>query len=228
MIATMVDKQKQENIKIPLLVVDDDPFLRDVLKRFLARKGYVVAVAEDADEAISYAREIPFQIAIIDIFIHGMDGIALAEELKKLIPALILIIMTGHPSLDTALTALKQGVHDYLIKPFALEQIEESITRCMRERSIVEENNKLKDKIEILTRKVDEYEKLLRQTHIVHSHPISDLQKQKARGDAVYRDQSVQGIQERLNKLSLLREQGIISEEEYQLRRSQLLKMSER
>ncbi|MCD6117809.1 response regulator [bacterium] len=224
----MADKQKYDNIKIPLLVVDDDPFLRDVLKRFLSRKGYVVAVAEDADEAISYSREIPFRIAVIDIFIHGMDGIKLAEELKKAIPSLIIIIMTGHPSLDTALTALKQGVQDYLIKPFALEQIEESITRCLREKKIVEENNQLKERIEVLAGKVEEYEKILHQTHVIHSHPVADLQKQKVRGDAVYRDQSVQSIQERLKKLLLLKEEGIIPEEEYQLRRSQLLKMSEK
>jgi len=211
----MADKN---NRKMSVLVVDDDPFLRDVLQRFLARNNYVVAVAENADEAMGYAREIPFEIAIVDIFIHGMDGIKLADELKKNNPSIIIIIMTGHPSLDTALTALKQGVHDYLIKPFALDQLEESINRCLREQEIVKENSYLKDRIDELEQKVKEYEQILSQTHVIHKHSVTELKKQRAKGDAVYRDQSSKSLQERMQRLYELREQGVISEDEYSLR----------
>jgi len=211
-----------ETLKIPVLVVDDDPFLRDVLQRFLQRKDYTIAMAEDADEAIAYARDIPFTVAIVDIFIHGMDGIELANELKRINPALIVIIMTGHPSLDSALSALKQGVQDYLIKPFSLDQLEESIQRCLRERKILEENSELKKNIEALEDKIREYEKIIRQSHVVHQHAAAEMKKQKARGDAVYRDQSGQNVADTLERLLRLKEEGVISEDEYTLRRDTL------
>ena len=99
-----------------VLVVDDDHFLCDLLNRYLSQLGYRVFAVETGDEAVAIAQKEQLHIALVDIVLSGMSGIELVDQLKSLNSELIVIMMTGHPSLETVLQALKKGVQDYLIK----------------------------------------------------------------------------------------------------------------
>ncbi len=121
-----IPKQMDRTSEAPtrVLVVDDDPFLRDLLYRYLTRQGYEVAVAETGAEAMDRLQEEDFQVALIDIVLVEMSGIELVDQITPQYPEIILIMMTGHPSLETVLQALKKGVQDYLIKPINLDQLD--------------------------------------------------------------------------------------------------------
>lgn len=212
-----------------ILVVDDDEFIRDLLKRHLTNIGYEVRAAESAGQAIILTRENPFVLALIDILMPEMTGLQLVSQLKIIRPEMLLITMTGHPSLETALEAMKKGVHDYLVKPFRLEQLDQTIASCLEKHRILDENISLKNEVADLKQQLAQFESMMQENII----PISASQKEstivQTRGDAVYRDQSLKKKemlnQDRLEKLKLLRQEGMITEEEYQVRSKQFLPM---
>lgn len=209
-----------------VLVIDDDAFLRDLLSRFLTRKGFSVSVAGDAAEALAAVKEQTYHVALTDIVLPGMDGIALIDQLKERNPSVIIIMMTGHPSLETALKALKKGVDDYLVKPFKLEQIDEVIRRCLEKRKVELENQELKNELLSAKEQIKKYETLIRQAHVLNIQSGHDAMPGRMRADAEYRFQSVRNretmLREHLDTLTKLREEGILSEEEFEHRRKQI------
>ena len=114
-----------------ILVVDDELLLRDVLHENLSRQGYDVYLAADADKALELCQQHSFQIALIDIKLPKSSGIELTKELVKLYTGLYIIIMTGYPSLDTAVYAMKNGASEYIIKPFRLEELNKIIKKYL-------------------------------------------------------------------------------------------------
>ena len=114
-----------------ILVVDDELLLRDVLHDYLTRGGYEVILASDADKAIELVEHHKPQIALIDIKLPKTNGIELTKILKEKEPDLAIIIMTGYPSLDTAVNATKYGAAEYIIKPFRLDQLSGTINKLL-------------------------------------------------------------------------------------------------
>ena len=112
-----------------ILVVDDELLLRDVLYDHLSRQGYDVILAPDAAKAYEMSVENKPQLALIDIKLPKESGIELTIKLKELYPDLIIIIMTGYPSLDTAVNAMKNGASEYIIKPFRLIELNKTIKK---------------------------------------------------------------------------------------------------
>ncbi len=221
----MIKTMHSPNDKI--LVVDDDDFIRSLLERHLSNQGYQVTTADSADEALSITQNQVFALALVDILMPGMNGIELLTQLKKMQPEILLVTMTGHPSLETALEALKKGIHDYLIKPFRLEHLNQTIDACFEKRRIIEENKVLKDQLKNAEDQIGLLKTLLKESK---EHAISKPAEktiEKMRGDAVYRNQSLRTRekinQDRLEKLSLLKNEGLITEEEYLNKRKQYL-----
>lgn len=214
---------------IAILIVEDDKFMRDLLFRHLTQQGFQVSVAETGIEAIDQIRETNFQMALIDILLPDMDGLELVDGMKKIHSDIILIMMTGHPSLETALEAMKKGVQDYLIKPFKLEQLDEVIQKCLEGRRILLENKLLQDELEEAREQLKKYAALIQQPHLVGHHPAGDVPPDHTKYDA-YRFQSNRSrqmtIQDRIDKLVLLKKEGIISEDDFEVRRQQLVSMS--
>lgn len=216
-----------DTINEKILVVDDDDFIRSLLDRHLTNRGYKVTTVNSAESAISTAEKVTFALALVDILMPGMNGIELLTQLKSLQPEILLITMTGHPSLETALEALKKGIHDYLIKPFRLEHLDQTINSCFEKRRIIEENKTLKDQLKNAEDQIGLLQSLLEESK-EHANPMpSESTIDKMRGDAVYRNQSLKTKekinQDRLQKLSLLKDEGLISEEEYLVKRKQFL-----
>jgi len=111
------------------LIVDDEQNMRVALFEVLSRNGHEVAVAESGQMALEMiARQLP-ELVITDIKMPGMDGLELLRQLKALRPELPVVIMTGFATVDTAVEAMKQGAFDYLLKPFPVEVIEETVAR---------------------------------------------------------------------------------------------------
>jgi len=211
---------------ISILVVDDDPFMRDVLFKYLTRQNYQVTVAESGFEALEQIRQKDFHFALIDIVLPEMDGLELTDQINKIRSNIMLIIMTGHPSMETALKALKKGVQDYLIKPFKFEQLSDVLSKCLEKRRILLENQRLKLELEETREQLKKYEEIGMQSHHLTFRGPKDGAANNFKRNAAYRDQSLCNrevtIQERIDKLTFLKESGIISEDDYESKVKQL------
>src|SRR6516225_3538298 len=100
-----------------LLIVDDELSVRDSLGKWFREEGYEVGIASNASEALSRLTEQRFDTALIVIKMPGTDGIELQRRLRAIDQELITIIMTGYASVESAVTALKNGAYDYVTKP---------------------------------------------------------------------------------------------------------------
>jgi DNA-binding NtrC family response regulator len=101
-----------------ILVVDDEEIMRDILETLLVREGYDVSVAASGAEGLELARALPFDAALVDIMMPGLDGIATLDEMKRIDEDLAVIIITAYASVESALAAMKGGAFDYVTKPF--------------------------------------------------------------------------------------------------------------
>ena len=134
--------------KPTILIVDDEPSLRDVAGEYFQVKGYAVLTAADGIEALSLLESQKVDCCLSDIDMPRMDGLQLAERIRQLDSSIPVVIMTGYPSLENTISTLKNGVVDFLIKPVNLHQMELSVRRVMRERDLFLRNLLLAKEVE--------------------------------------------------------------------------------
>jgi DNA-binding NtrC family response regulator len=108
---------------VRILVVDDDEGIRRSFSMVLRNAGYVVDTAEDGKEAIEKSRTSFYNLALIDIRLPDMEGVALLTAMKETTPKMVKILVTGYPSLDNAVEAVNRGADGYLIKPADMTQV---------------------------------------------------------------------------------------------------------
>lgn len=116
-------------MKQKILVVDDELLLRDVLFDYLNRQGFEVYLASDAEKAMEIVQNITPDLALIDVKMPKTSGIELTKMLKEIHPKLSIIIMTGYPSLETAISAIQNGASEYIVKPFRLDELNRTINK---------------------------------------------------------------------------------------------------
>ena len=109
--------------KPSILVVDDELLIRDLLYDFFTGHGWDISVAEDGEMALKIMQDKDFDLVLTDIKMPEMDGLDLTRQVKDSHPDLPVVLMTGFPSVDTAVEALRTKVDDYVIKPFNINQL---------------------------------------------------------------------------------------------------------
>lgn len=131
-----------------ILVVDDEMSLRNLIAEVLTDDGYHVTTAESGEQAMSLFLEEPFPLVITDVRMEGMSGLDLLKKLKEINMDVQVVIITSHASLESAVSALRQGAFDYLVKPFnELEDISSVAQRALEKRSEVVENRILMEEL---------------------------------------------------------------------------------
>ncbi len=128
-----------------VLIVDDDDALRDLLSRELARSGHRVSQAADAAECLARVAEEEPDVALLDLMLPDEPGIEVLRRLRAEKPALVVVVLTAHGSVDTALAAMKLGAYDYLRKPCHLQELELTLQRAHERRRLGEENARLRE-----------------------------------------------------------------------------------
>ncbi len=123
------------NQKHSILVVDDELLIRDLLYDFFSSQGWDISIAENGEKALQIIESTPIDVVLTDIKMPSMDGLQLTEHLKDSHPEIPVVLMTGFPSVDSAVTALRQRVADYIIKPFNINQLYKTIESKVREKS---------------------------------------------------------------------------------------------
>ncbi len=130
-----------------LLIVDDELSVRDSLHKWFREEGYDVGTAEDAGEALTRMAEHRWDVALVDIKMRGTDGIELQRRMHEIDAELIVIIMTGYASVETAVTALKNGAYDYVTKPLDPDEIAHLVKNALSHRRTKEENVLLREAV---------------------------------------------------------------------------------
>ena len=123
-----------------ILVVDDEEIVRESLGGWLEKDGYTVASAPEGRSAIERLKAEPWSIMVVDLKMPGMDGLQVLEEAKKLRPEIAVVIMTAYATVDTAVSAMKMGAYDYLVKPFDPEELSIMMQKIVSQQSLVREN----------------------------------------------------------------------------------------
>jgi len=130
-----------------ILVIDDEPDIRQLLADVLASEGHKVQTVADGDAALDLLRRQPFDLALVDIWLPGVHGLELVHRLRELAPDLPLVLITARPALETAVLALRLGVDDYLTKPLDLKTVRATVARLTAPRSREEEQRWLAEQL---------------------------------------------------------------------------------
>jgi two-component system response regulator HydG len=130
-----------------LLIVDDELSVRDSLGKWFREEGYEIATAESASDALTRMAENKWDVALLDIKMRGTDGIELQRRLHELDPDLIVIMMTGYASVETAVTALKNGAYDYVSKPLDPDEIAHLVKNALAHHRAEKENVRLRETV---------------------------------------------------------------------------------
>jgi two-component system response regulator AtoC len=123
-----------------VLIADDDPVALDLLAEVLAGEGYRVRAAGGGEECLRLAEAEPFDLAIVDLRMPGVDGLEVIRRLAAVQPGVPVLILTAFATIDTAIEAIREGAYDYLSKPFRMEEIKLAVRRTLEARRLAREN----------------------------------------------------------------------------------------
>jgi putative nucleotidyltransferase with HDIG domain len=156
--------------------VDDEQSVRDTLTEFFAQElGHLVVACPEAASALEEAGKEHFDCAFVDLHLPDMPGVELLAKLKDKAAVLPVVVITGYPTLEAAVSAMRQGASDFITKPFTLEQVDGALTRVMRERALLLDNLRLTEELsqkEAVERLYQELERKMREQSLCYA--VSD------------------------------------------------------
>ena len=127
-----------------ILVVDDEEIVRESLSGWLEKDGYTVATAPDGPQAVARLNAERWSIMLVDMKMPGMDGLQVLEQARQIQPDTTVVIMTAYATVDTAVSAIKLGAYDYLVKPFDPEELSLMIEKIVSQQALLRENTLLR------------------------------------------------------------------------------------
>ncbi len=130
-----------------ILVVDDEIFIRDLLTDFFSKLNFAVTTAADGNAGVATFRKEQFDAVLVDLKMPGQSGLETLRQIHALRRGSPVIIMTGYPTIDSSIEALRAGAYDYIIKPFKLQELKEVVDRAIKEQELHVEIDTLRDKI---------------------------------------------------------------------------------
>ena len=131
-----------------ICIVDDEPAILNTLSSILEDEGYQISIAKSGTEVLKLVRSDPPDLIILDIWMPELDGLETLKRLRQQFPALLVIMMSGHGSIETAIKATKLGAYDYLEKPLDLEKVTILVRNALHQRKLEEENLNLRIQVE--------------------------------------------------------------------------------
>jgi DNA-binding NtrC family response regulator len=127
-----------------VLIVDDEPLIRDTLAEYLALEGFAVTTCADGESALDVAAGQRFDVALCDVQLPGIDGIELLDRLLKISPDTFVLLITAYATVENAIQAFQRGASDYLMKPIVLDEVLSKIRRLLDYRDLFQENQWLR------------------------------------------------------------------------------------
>jgi len=119
-----------------ILVVDDELDVRDTLQNVLKSLGYEPYTAASGAEALEIIKTTPIDVVLSDLYMPEMDGIELLKRIRTVDSKMVFLMITAHPTIETAVEAIKKGAYDYLTKPFHIEEVRLKINRALEKKGM--------------------------------------------------------------------------------------------
>lgn len=216
-------------LKLKSLIVDDDKKLLSVLKSLLLEEGHEVTTCDDGAAAINRCRQENYDFIITDLMMPGASGLDVLKESRKLFPDTLVILVTGFASLESAIQAIREGAYDYITKPFKLDEIKIVVKNASEKIRLVRENRRLFQELQ------EAYQELHMIKRIMGSESKQPETSSKPNQSFIagnllthYYVEKQGNVQtpflSDLERITTLREKGFLSEEEFNLCKSKLLK----
>jgi DNA-binding NtrC family response regulator len=224
------------NNNFNILIVDDDKNLLSVLKSILVDENNSVSICSDGQTAINLCRSKRFDLVITDLMMPGTNGFDVLREVHKINSDIIVILITGFGSLETAIQAIREGAYDYITKPFKLDEIKIVVNNAREKVMLIRENRNL----------ILELQEAYRQLHAINSSISSTCDKmEKAEDESsaeemgkglhitgsmlpLYYSENFQDLHQpvlsHLERVAALKERGYLTEEEFSLCKSKLFR----
>lgn len=131
-----------------ILIVDDEKGILQSLSSILQDEGYDISTAENGADALKLAKEDTPLLVLLDIWLPDIDGIEVLRRIKEQMPEIIVIMMSGHGTIETAVKATKLGAYDFIEKPLSLEKVSLIVKHAIDQQRLEEENLLLRQKVE--------------------------------------------------------------------------------
>jgi two-component system NtrC family response regulator len=133
--------------ELDILIVEDEPFQREMLRDFLIKEGHCVSEAESGEKALRLLSRGSFDLVLLDFKMPGMNGLEVLREARKLNPEIDAVIITAYGTIETAVGAMKAGAKDYITKPIDFDELSILIERIADHRRLIKENRILKEEV---------------------------------------------------------------------------------
>jgi PAS domain S-box-containing protein len=129
-----------------ILVIDDEAVMRDGCCRILAKEGCEVITAPNGEEGLAAIKEDPqgIEVVLVDLKMPGMGGMEVLEAAREVNPALLIVVITGYATVDSAVEAMKKGAYDFIPKPFTPDQLRLVVSRALEKRRLELEAEQLR------------------------------------------------------------------------------------
>jgi len=131
-----------------ILVVEDQDSARESLVELLRGEGYEVHEAADGNDGIAKINELDLDVVLTDLMMPGADGLAVLKHVREFSPQTLVLLMTAHASVETAIEAIRAGAQDYLLKPLVFEDVLRKVQNLMSHRKLAWENQLLRRQVE--------------------------------------------------------------------------------
>ena len=215
---------KEIGLQTKILIVDDDKIIADILKDLLADRERSVDVCYDGLASVECIQKNFYDLIIVDLVMPRVGGLDVLKYAKKINPDVIVIIITGYASIETAIMAIKEGAYDYIRKPCKLEEIKIVVENAIDKIKLNRENRELLKKLQdayhelmVLKEKKDEGKKIASinffSSNMPSLHYLYD------------NDSPPNNYVDKLQALSSLKKNGMLTESEFKVFKGHLLKM---
>src|SRR4030066_2254572 len=134
--------------KAKILIAEDEKTQRDLLEGFLIKEGFSVKAVANGREALQRLEGNFFDIALIDYKMPELDGLQTLQEIRKLYPAIPVVMMTAYGTVETAVASMKEGALDYLTKPIDLDELLLMLQKVIERSNLIKENKELKTQLQ--------------------------------------------------------------------------------
>jgi len=133
-----------DGLSLRILAIDDERAIQSYWQRLLPKLGHQAVIATNGTEGLKLARTQPFDLIITDLSMPGLQGQQILETVRTEMPHVDVIVATGNGTLESAVYALRAGAHDFLVKPFAVEDVRRILERQVEKRRLGVENRELR------------------------------------------------------------------------------------
>jgi DNA-binding NtrC family response regulator len=221
---------------LKILIVDDDKNLLSVLKTILVEENNDVSTCNDGKAAINLCRKTKFDLVITDLMMPGTNGLEVLREVRKIDPDILVILITGFASLETAVQAIREGAYDYITKPFKLDEIIIIVNNAREKILLIRENRNLILELQEAYRQLQMIKNSINANTVledkeVEQYVAGSMEKQVyITGNMLplYYTENMQDIHQsvvsQLERVIELKDKGYLTEEEFSLCKSKLFR----